>query len=365
MARRRFATPVPGPDAFAVRGRDARLTQAAIVLSLGASAGGVPDRVDNPAEIGLPADVAALGRRELIPVAEAAAPLAADLSDPTLRIPPTVCVDLMTRLGEAPDPFAAAALVEAALRGASRLVRTAAAVAALDTTGPRELVVAQLVEGATRGDALTREIGRIGLARVSPQHEVLQPLVGRPARLTGTDRPSHTAVLTHGTFAANARWWQPGGDFYSYLDALVPPLNLHDPSFRWSGVYSDGARRLAAHQLVAWVADQNLQRPDFFAHSHGGTVGNLATGRGLQLDRLVLLAWPVHGQWFPDFANVGRIIDIRVRTDLVILADRGGQRFIPPPEHAAKVTSHVHGWFDHGDPHDPAYWERHGLAGTL
>jgi len=55
-------------------------------------------------------------------------------------------------------------------------------------------------------------------------------------------------------------------------------------------------------------------------------VANLATRRGLQIDRLVLLSWPVHGEWFPDFANVQRIIDIRVRLDLVIIADRGARR---------------------------------------
>ena len=59
-------------------------------------------------------------------------------------------------------------------------------------------------------------------------------------------------------------------------------------------------------------------------------MANLATGLGLQLDRLVLLSWPVHEEWFPDFARVRRIIDIRVRLDLVILADRGGQTFTPP-----------------------------------
>lgn len=117
----------------------------------------------------------------------------------------------MARMIDEPEPITAAALVEANLQSPSRLVRTAAAVAALDTTGPRNDVLDQLVEGASRGDALTREIGRIGVARVDPQHPVLRNLVGRPSRLTGTDRPSHTAVLTHGTFAALTRWWQPDG----------------------------------------------------------------------------------------------------------------------------------------------------------
>lgn len=365
MARRHVATPIPGPAAFAARGRDARLSQAAIVLAVGAAAGGEPHRVDSPAEIGLPADLASMGRPELIPVDEAVAPLDTDLSDRRRRLPPATSVELMTRLADRPEPITAAALVEANLRSGSRLVRTAAAVAALSTTGPREDVLAQLVDGASRGDALTKEIGRIGVARVDPQHDVLRRVVGRPSPLSGTDRPSHTAVLTHGTFAALTRWWQPDGDYYRYLDSLVPPLKLHSPSFRWSGLYSDGARQLAAQQMADWIVDQNLQQPDVFAHSHGGTVANLATRRGLRIDRLVLLSWPVHDQWFPDFANVARIIDVRVNLDLVIMADLGGQTFSPPPAVAGKVTSHVNGWFDHGDTHDPDYWEQHGLSAVL
>jgi hypothetical protein len=369
MAQRREARPIPGPDAFAARSRDARLSQAAIVLSVGAAAGGEPQLVDSPAEIGLAADVSPLGRRELIPVPEAVEPLRVDASDHlanrSARISPETSVELMTRLVDRPDPIIAAALVEANLRSESRLVRTAAAVAALDTTGPRDDVLAQLVEGASRGDALTKEIGRIGVARVSPQHAVLRRAVGRPSRPAGNDRPSHTAVLTHGTFAARAAWWQPNGDYYVYLDSLVPPLKLHSPSFGWSGEYSDGARQLAAQQMADWIIDQNLQRPDIFAHSHGGTVANLATRRGMQIDRLVLLSWSVHGQWLPDFANVRRIIDVRVRFDLVILADRGGQTFTPPPEHAVKVASHVNGWFDHNDTHEPEYWQRHQLPAAL
>lgn len=369
MAARPIASPIPGPDAFTVRSRDAWLSQAAIVLSVGAAAGGEPYRVEDAAAVGLPADVADLGRQDPIPIEEAVAPLDADISahltDRSLRFSPSTSAGLMARIVDQPEPITAAALVEANLHSESRLVRTAAAVAALDTTGPRDDLVAQLVDGATRGDALTKEIGRIGVARVDPQHPVLRAVVGRPSPLTGNEQPSHTAVLTHGTFAAMTRWWQPSGDFYLYLDSLVPPLKLHDPSFKWSGLYSDDARQLAAQQMADWVVDQNLQRPDVFAHSHGGTVANLATRREMSIDRLVLLSWPVHSEWFPDFTRVQRIIDVRVRLDLVILADRGGQTFNPPPEHAQKVTSHVNGWFDHGETHDPTYWERHGLAAVL
>lgn len=377
---KRYPEPVPGPEAWTSTSRDARLSQAAMVLSVGAAAAGEPYRVDSPAELGLNADVAALGRSAPIPMAEAIAPLdevtaSQGVTAPSSRAPssrapssptqPNANAELMARLADQPDPVTAAALVESGLRSDSRLVRTSAAVAALDTTGPREEVLAQLVEGATRGGPMTRQIGRIGLARVDPGHQALRAVTVRPGPLPGRDRPSHTAVLTHGTFAARTRWWQPDGDFYRYLGTLAPPLHLHDRSFQWSGLYSDDARRLAARQLADWVVDQQLSRPDVFGHSHGGTVACLATRLGCEIDRLVLLSWPVHGEWFPDFGRVGHIVDIRVKMDLVIIADRGGQTFTPPPEHAAKVTSHVNGWFRHEDTHDPDYWREHNLPTAL
>ena len=367
----REATPIPGPDAFRASGRDARLSQAAIVMSAGAAVGGQWERLDAPEAVGLPRELGQIVQTGGVSLEEAVAPLEVDaesyVAAPERRFPSELGAEMTQRLIDRPQAATAAALVEVNLHSNSRLVRTSAAVAALDTAGgaQRADVVATLVDGADARDALTRQIARIGLARVNPEHDKLAHLVGRAAELTGTDRPSHTAVLTHGTFATRTRWWRPGGDFYTYLDGLVPPLNLHDPSFQWSGLYSDPARQLAAQQLTAWLVDQGLQQPDLFAHSHGGTVGNLATRGGAEFERLLLLSWPVHTQWFPDFTQVQRIIDIRVRLDLVIIADRGGQTFTPPAAYRAKVTSHLNGWFDHGATNDPAYWQQHDLPAAL
>ena len=41
MTARHDPTPIPGPDAFVGRSRDAHLSQAAIVLSIGAAAAGL------------------------------------------------------------------------------------------------------------------------------------------------------------------------------------------------------------------------------------------------------------------------------------------------------------------------------------
>jgi len=77
------------------------------------------------------------------------------------------------------------------------------------------------------------------------------------------------------------------------------------------------------------------------------------------------MSWPVHAGWFPDFTKVRVVIDIRVRLDLVIMADRGGQTFTPPDAFRDKVVPHVNGWFHHGDTNNPSYWERYDLPAAL
>ena len=368
MSTYREVTPIKGPEAFEERGWDAILSQSAIVLAAGVGVAGAAAQLERPADMALP-DLASIEYRDRIDVGEAVATLDIDVAthvgDPNLRIPAADSAPIAKRLVDDPDPMTAAALVEVNLHSPHPLVRTAAAASALDTTGPREDVVARLVEASHNRDPLTRDLGRVALARVDPDHEALRNVVGPPAPLNGRHGKSHTAVVTHGTFASRTRWWRPGGTFYGYLDGLNPPLHMHDPSFQWTGQYSPGARDLAASRLEAWIPDQGLQTPDFFAHSHGGTVANLATTKGAEFDRLVLLSWPVHDVWFPDFTKAQRIIDVRVRWDLVIMADRGGQVFRPPAQHANKVEAHINGWFDHSDTHDPGYWENYGLPAVL
>ena len=143
MASRRDPVPVPAAEAFARQDRDARLSQAAVVLSVGAAVAGEPERVDSPAAIGLPSDLSSYRSTAQITVGEAVAPLDVSLDDHLARRGlPATRADLLRRLAEQPDPISAAALVEANLHSENRLVRTAAAVAALDTTGPRDDVLA-------------------------------------------------------------------------------------------------------------------------------------------------------------------------------------------------------------------------------
>jgi hypothetical protein len=259
-------------------------------------------------------------------------------------------------LYEQPSFEDTAALFEAALHSPHPLVAVAAAAGARETTRLRPEIRVILEEGAGSDDPLVAELAREVLRHIQPRNQHLQTRVITPPRSKKRRRESSTAVMTHGTFAADQDWYKPGGDFYEALDTNRPGLALHDESFSWSGNYSDGARRVAAMGLKQWVGDQGLVKPDLLAHSHGGTVAHLATKQGVEFENLVLLAWPVHNEWLPNFARVGKIYDIRVKFDLVILVDRGGQRFQHP-----KVTEFRNGWFDHAAAHESAYWNTNGL----
>ncbi len=255
-----------------------------------------------------------------------------------------------------PDTETAAALFEGAMRSEHPLVRVAAAAGARETTRMRKRIRDILHEGAASEDPLVSKLAEEALARIDKTDPVVADLVVDAPESKPRTRESHTAVITHGTFGSDGGWYQPGGSFYAALAAKRP--DVHDESFRWSGAYSHSGRLAAALELKQWIGDQGLVSPDFFAHSHGGTVAHLATKQGVEFDRLVLMGWPVHGEWFPDFTKVQRIIDVRVKFDLVIALDRGGQRFRTDD---FDIEEHRHGWFNHTSTHEPDYWDDHNL----
>jgi hypothetical protein len=256
----------------------------------------------------------------------------------------------------------AAALFEAALHSPHPLVQVAAAAGARETTRLRRPIRRVLEAGAESDDPLVARLAETALGYIDRRDPIIQKRVIAQPTSKKRYRQSDTAVVTHGTFAAGSDWYQPGGDFYQALAVNRPDLQVHDQSFTWTGAYSDAARRADALLLKEWIGDQGLTVPDFFAHSHGGTVANLATKQRVHFDRLVLMGWPVHDRWFPDFRNVQRIIDVRVRFDLVIMLDRGGQRF---RTNQFNIEEHRHGWFDHGSTHQSDYWDDHELWAVL
>ena len=261
------------------------------------------------------------------------------------------------------NPETAAALLEISLRHPHELVRVAAAASYVEVTADSARAIRILGHGVRSRDRLVRDVAAHALAHVDPGNPALEKLLASKTRPSGR-RPSRTSMIVHGTWARSSSWWQPPtGDFWTYLHDNVDPNLYGAPDrFEWSGGYSDAARALGGHDLQAWVQQHNLGGLDLFTHSHGGSVAMLANQSGTRVGRLVLLSCPVHWpKYAPDFTAVGTVVSVRVHLDLVILADRGGQRF-----HDNRIQENVLPiWFDHFATHDPGNWVTYGVPGML
>jgi hypothetical protein len=297
--------PIDPRDAFTVTPRldsegtqSVAASQAALLLATRAGVLGqeaelaeLEDEVA-PAPFELP-ELGAVERPHRIPVAEAVAPLAMSRSELAVETPSTVQDEMARKvhdLYQKPSFEDAAALFEAGLYSPHPLVAVAAAAGARETTRLRPQIRVVLEEGAGSDDPLVAELAQEVLRQIEPKNPHLQERVITPPPSKKRRRSSRTTALTHGTWAAQQAWYKPGGNFYRALNTNRPDLDVHDESFTWSGNYSDGARRVAARELKQWVGDQGLVSPDFFTHSHGGTVANLSTKEGVEFDKLVLLA---------------------------------------------------------------------------
>jgi hypothetical protein len=381
MSVREVNRPVPWRKAFGERGDAALLSQAALLLLLGAQVRGdargpraraaaarqaYPRR--DAARFPVP-QLSLTGQR--VPASRVQARLRKRYGREVSRAlraeereaaPLDVLADLAARLQRNPTGLAAAELMECCLRHPDELPRVAAAAAYFElSTDPRRSLDV-LARGTRSTDDLARAVAATALARVAPEDPRLLGLTKARRRPTRRTR-SRTSLLVHGTFARNTTWWQPGGEFHEYLLSQVrPDLYKAADRFEWSGGWSDAARAVGAMDLLAWVDDRNLNGLDLFTHSHGGSVAMLASQAGLSSGLLVLLSCPVHvPKYLPDFARVRNVVSIRVHLDLVILADGGGQRFQHP-----KIREHVLPlWFEHSATHEPDIWQRYDVPSML
>ena len=276
-----------------------------------------------------------------------------------------VQASLSEQLSHNPDPDIAARLVENSFNHPQPLVRVAAASAGLDLfpeDEDREELLVVLVEGLDSQDDLIRELAATVLARVEPSHPRLESLT-LPGTEGGQGEPQHTCLLVHGTWARGNEWWQPSGDFHTYiLNEVRPDIYSQPDRYDWSGGYSDEARSIAADRLENWVTDRQLNGLDLFCHSHGGSVAMEANHASLQMNQLVLLSCPVHSdKYLPNFNQVNDVVSIRVKLDLVILADFGGQRFRDNRIRENKLPI----WFNHSASHHPDVWQAHDVPSLL
>ncbi|MFN0111549.1 MAG: hypothetical protein ACKVZH_22030 [Blastocatellia bacterium] len=270
--------------------------------------------------------------------------------------------DLGERCYKKPTIESAAELMEMCLNHPDDLARVAAASAYFSLSAESQKLIKILAAGARSDEPLVRNVAATTLARVAPDHASLRRLT-KGKQPKAKPKPAHTSMLVHGTFAASSAWWQPGGDFHRYFRTQVRnDLYNGADRFGWSGGYSDAARAQAANDLVTWVNGHNVQGLDLLGHSHGANAMMLATHSGLRAGKLILLSCPAHvHKYMPNFANVTSVISIRVKHDLVILADLGGQRFTHPQirENVLPI------WFNHSATHDPAVWQSNNVPNMI
>jgi hypothetical protein len=387
MARETVVRPqAVGPAAFEDTSDAGAQAQAAILLSVGVQLRGDDLKtINKSAAVGKPTEPFAI--RNVSVVAADAAPedVAASATEfplPSLRPAPEKVSARFLALAEAPEPATitgmadrlydrpshetAATLAEAAMNDRSRdlLVRVAAANAALAVTADPATAIATIEEGVQSDDELTREVAATTLGRYLPEHPLLRQLLGREIEPRGEGPRTHTSMLVHGTWAKGNDWWQPGfpGNFHEYLrgNVFADLYSLAD-RYDWSGGYSPGARALAGVQLVDWIRSHNEEGINLITHSHGGSVAMLASAQ-VNLGKLVLLACPVHPATYSvNFANVQKVVSVRVKLDLVLLADGGGGQFPDPRynEHVLPI------WFNHSKPHEEAVWRRYNVPAML
>jgi len=145
----------------------------------------------------------------------------------------------------------------------------------------------------------------------------------------GVNYIKSTSLTVHGTWARldEDRWYAPGSELHSLLRGEVSPnLFVQDGYFRWSGGYSKSAREDGAWDFALWKRTKDVGSIDtVYAHSHGGNVALSAIAKGERVRLLVLLHTPIvprsKGEWARIRRNLGRVVVMRSRLDLVMLAD--------------------------------------------
>lgn len=392
--QRAVPRPIAGPDAFRdLQERDHVHSQAATLLLIGSHLRGDPAatraRVEAASELmalptpaiveAIPAeDVQALGfpslrvgaprfRPEALQSAAGVRFGTALAAQPAPRDARTASRNLQRAANtfyRDANPETAAALLEVSLRHPHELVRVSAATSYIDVAANPAIALRVLEHGIRSHDRLVRDVAAHALAHVDPRNPGLAKLMESRKKRSARKR-SRTSLVVHGTWARTSAWWQPpAGDFWDYLhDQVDPNLYGAQDRFEWSGGYSDAARALAGDDLRAWVQRHNLGGLDLFTHSHGGSVAMLANHAGIRVGRLILLSCPVHWpKYTPEFnAITNKVVSVRVHVDLVILADRGGQRFYDNriQENALPI------WFDHFATHNPGNWRMYNVPAML
>lgn len=194
--------------------------------------------------------------------------------------------------------------------------------------------------------------------------------------------PGSVSTAIHGTWGLVGEdpWYRPGSELYEHLrNAATPTLYEGNDYYAWSGEYSDYAREAAARDLAQWRS-RSTELPwldTVYAHSHGGNVALNAAAAGEPIKMLVLLHTPANyrsdDEWETIRRNVGGVVIMRSRFDLVVLADslrarENRLKFSPSKLPHFPIVMHWNtkdAWFTHSRFVTLDTWQRYDLANIV
>ena len=271
-----------------------------------------------------------------------------------------------------PRRTSATRLAAASLLDRDPLVQAAAAAATLRLDPKNPLADAILNEASRDRSDEVAELSRAILA-TDRESENRRIEVENPR----TREVKADSALLHGTWARRGRWWRPGGDLHQYLSVeagLFPELYSGGTPFEWSGYFSfrawkgakkDWDRQQAADSLAWWTQRKLLAPPDLIGHSYGGSLALLATAAEKDLRGIVLLSPALHPSCLPDPSHYERIIHVRAKLDLVLLADVSNPRLLESVRDVSDFEIPRKGLLGHSVTHDPRSWAASGLTDHL
>jgi pimeloyl-ACP methyl ester carboxylesterase len=267
----------------------------------------------------------------------------------------------------APRPDATARLIAASLLDDDPLVRVGAAAAAL-RVDRRNPTAEAILGDAARGSSEIAVLSRAVLTN-DRQSDTRVVQIEYPA---ASPDPDADATLIHGTWARRGRWWQPDGSLFEYLrdeTKLFPHLYRGPDPFKWSGYFSfrpklekDWSRQQAADSLAWWTQRRLKPDPDLIGHSYGGSLSMMATQSEKRVRGMVLLSPAVHRTCLPDPANYEQVLHVRMKLDLVLLADVSKPALLNSLPRVKERRLRRRGLTGHSTTHDPEVWRRSGLS---
>jgi hypothetical protein len=267
--------------------------------------------------------------------------------------------------------LAATQLAAVSMLDPAPVVRVAGAAAVVEFDRENPLANLILEDALHNGSEASSLLAATVIARL-PRRRVLR-LVSESDDADPPARPD--SVVVHGTWARGrgSQWWKPDGNFNRFLreERVFPRLYSGKDPFEWSGYYhwrtwlpgtsTDWNRDQAAATLAWWSHCELSQPPDIIGHSYGASISMRMTWMKKKARGLVLLSPAVHRTCLPNPDNYAGALVVRMKHDLVLLADRSRlELLLDFPNVESKILDGG-GWLRHSRTHDPRAWRSNAL----